>query len=1258
MSVSINFTGELILDQTSGLQADDVNVDATGAVLSGSLDSDFLTFLNTLGLNTTQAAFAADVEGASDPDLVTITADAGETIGKLFFSDAAGDDFDGDLVPGVTTLNGDPLYFWSALNGKAVLIKDGLGTVVAALYIEPTNAAHTTAVVQSITFQPFLHPDANDPNDVVDFSDVLRVSAVITQNAGDHIHVADDAPTIVTSGTPPQLIVDESDLTTDASQDFSGNFTSSFGTDGAGSLVYALGVLSDGADSGLTDTASGEAVLLSLNGGVVEGRTETSDDLVFTVSVDTLGVVTLDQQRAVVHADTSNDDDSRTLAAADLVTLTATITDADGDHQAATLNIGQNLNFEDDGPSISTTGEAPQLTVDESDLTTDATQNFAANFSTAFGEDGAGSLVYSLSVTAGPSGLTDTASGEAVILSLNGGVVEGRTEFGNDLVFTVAIAQNGDVTLDQLRAVVHSDTSDDDDSTTLSGSDLVNVVATITDGDGDSHAASIGIGQNLHFKDDGPTISANDTGVTLTVDETDLTTDASQSFAAQFSSAFGEDGAGGIGYALSATAGPSGLVDTASGQNVILSGSGGLIEGRTEFSNLLVFSVTVTLAGLVTLNQARAVVHADATNPNDSATLSADDLVKLTATITDGDGDHHSAFINIGQNLVFLDDGPSITKTGTPPTLTVDESDFTTDATQNFAANFVPVAGADGDVVSYALGLSAGPSGLVDTLTGQAVSLSLVAGQIVAKDTDGDIVFTVSVNGTTGAVTLNQIRAVTHPDGTNPNDVDTLANDDLILLTATVTDKDGDSASTSLNIGKTLHFIDDAPTITAAVDYPGTDTSLHVGNQVGQSNAGVFGYDIGHDDRPASFYTGGGSDFKDTDGATAGVQISLTGTVGAAATPITQAVATLASESASSAVFNFSFHYDKDPITAGVQDATAGGTLTFNKVADTFTVAINDVVDGFDFSVLHTNELLAKQPTGNTGHPNIVVEQLSVDNPSTPAHEGFYVQFTADNSPFGFSSNGQGGNTADKAFTGANHDMVGGTPTWVSATQSTNGVAGDTIQSGENLTLRFFDENILSDVANNIEKTVPTDSVGGIALKFDGIGANEDLVMILDLIDTVTHQTITRAVTIENGDIYKHTTPGGVPAPYNSEFTLDNNDGLVIIEANDYNAAGEHYEIQGVQIMQSANGLTGSGINLNKAIGTTGGSNATGSLQAFDFAGSHTTDVLKITDIGFVEQTTGTLDANLDFGFQLADADADLTAMQHILVNVSNDFIV
>src|SRR4029079_14535801 len=110
---------------------------------------------------------------------------------------------------------------------------------------------------------------------------------------------------------------------------------------------------------------------------------------------------------------------------------------------AITEEVGSFINFDDDGPTITTTGTEPTLIVAETVLATDASASFAANFSSAFGADGAGTLTYALSVVAGASGLVDTATNQAVNLSLNGSVVEGRTAVSNDLVFTVSVDAAG-----------------------------------------------------------------------------------------------------------------------------------------------------------------------------------------------------------------------------------------------------------------------------------------------------------------------------------------------------------------------------------------------------------------------------------------------------------------------------------------------------------------------------------------------------------------------------------------------------------------------------------------------------------------------------------------------------------------------------------------------------------------------------------------------------------------------------------------------
>ncbi|RWO68790.1 MAG: hypothetical protein EOS17_15890 [Mesorhizobium sp.] len=804
------------------------------------------------------------------------------------------------------------------------------------------------------------------------------------------------------------------------------------------------------------------------------------------------------------------------------------------------------------------------------------------------------------------------------------------------------------------------------------------------------------VGSFINFDDDGPSISSTGTEPTLTVDETVLGTNDVQSFAANFSSAFGSDGAGTVTYALGFTAGVTGIVDTLTGQAVVLSLNGGVIEGRTVTSNDLVFTVAVSGTGSVTLDQIRAVVHPTA-DPDESTTLAADNLVKLTATVTDKDGDHQSATLDIGQNLIFKDDGPSINAGGAEASATVDETNLAGNSTADYSSNFTGLYGADGaGTTTYALSVSVSGanSGLVDTLSGEAVNLTVSGGAVEGRTAVGNLlVFTASVDAF-GVVTLNQDRAIIHDPNSGPNDTETLTADNLIKLTATITDKDGDQASAFVNIGQNLTFTDDGPTITAPFDGdPASgiqrETLHNVVSPPALAATGVFGYSIGNDipDYDGADNIAGNSDdksdFVDGNLNVAGVQLALSGFVGSATPPITgsngtaifanvnnapaaPAYATLAAEDANSATFNFTFHYDKDPITAGIQDATAGGQLIFDKVNDTYSIALNDVIDGFAFDVVHTSQDFARNPNTNSGHPEVVVAQLTPNGDPNP----FLVQFTANNSPFSFSQNGEG-STADIAFDGANHDMAASAvTTWVSATQGENGVAGDTIQKGELLTIRFFKEPaVLNDPNPGVdvdpvtpgiqhERTEPTTTASGIVLKFDGIGNAEDLVLILDLVDTKgtastsddTETTV--ALNIQNSDFLK----GGavVPAPYDAEFSLSgysgsNNDALIIIEQNDY-TTNANVLIQGVQIMQSANGLTGTGINFVNTTGAGGGSLA-GAQQNLDLTDN---DVLKIVDIGFVQSTSGTLNASLDFAVQLADADGDVTPTPaaHILVDV------
>ncbi|WP_050596714.1 DUF5801 repeats-in-toxin domain-containing protein [Mesorhizobium ciceri] len=982
---TINIVGELVNDQTAGIQntatgdpdGDDVAVSVAGGLLvSANLDSAFVTYLNGLGLTPGQLAFADSAEAASQADLIHVTAGTDEVVDSLIFAPLSHAD------SGLNTVGGEDIFLTTSADGKSVLATDTSGDPVAAFYIIP-NSDNTLGTVQMVTFAPIAHPNDLNPDDRVDFSDILKVRAVshTDESVGGDINVDDDGPTISQATDNVDLVVDETTLGTNASDDFSTQFTKDGGTDGEASTIHTLSITGgNGTDSGLDLTATGEAVLLFNNNGVIEGRTvDASGTLVFTVTTTAAGVVTLDQLQAVVHPDANADDESVTLSADNFIVLTATITDSDGDTAKADLNIGQNLIFHDDIPSISTTGTAPTILDDESLLGTNNTGDYAPNFAALFGADGEGDVTFALSVGAGGVNVLDSESGQAINLSANAGV----------------------------------------------------------------------------------------------------------------------------------------------------------IEGRTATSNLLVFSVSVSAAGVVTLDQVRSIRHPDPNNADDTLTLGAVNSVLLTGTVTDGDGDHKSAVLSIGNLLQVKDDGPSIV-----------DQDGVAGGVQGF----------DGDP---------GPAG---------------------------------AQGETIAAT-------------------------------------------------------------------------------GGTATGNFSFNIGADGHLAAFYTGGGSDFADLD-AGAGVQrLSLTGTVDNAQTPaITNVQTALVSETATSAQFSFSFHYDKDPITAGVQDATAGGTLTFDKTAGTYSLVLTDPIDGFSFNVFHSSELTAKAPPGNTGHPELVVTQLDA-NPNTAAdHDGFYVQFTGNSNPngnpFGFNATGDGSPIAGDTTFNAGQFVTSNFEDWVSATGNTNGVAGDTIQKGELLTLRFFNENILGDVnpgapGGGTEKVSPTDAVDAIAIKFDGIGNSEDLIVVLDLInygaDGVLGGTganldveTTRSIVVDNADLFKLST-GGVPSPYNTEFTLDNNDALLIIESNDYNAAGENFQIQGMQIMQSGNGLTGSGINLNKAtdnpatVPVEGASPVGGPLVAWENTDN---DVLKITDIGFIQTTSGQIGADLDFAVNIQDGDGDTTGVQHLLVDV------
>jgi hypothetical protein len=586
------------------------------------------------------------------------------------------------------------------------------------------------------------------------------------------------------------------------------------------------------------------------------------------------GTVTLDQQRAVVHAPNAGPDQSTTLSAANLITLTATSTDGDGDTASATANIANALTFKDDAPAIDAAvvdANTVLLTTQDAETigalsdTSVSAANFGAAFSVAsssYGADGAGTTTwaYALSVTDTNSGFS--SNGVAITLGMNGNVLEGRA--GGTLIFTLATnPTTGVVTLTQLAEIDHAVEGtttapfDDQFAVLANGKVALTGTATIVDKDGDSasEAVVLDLGGNVRFADDGPTVSALGAVPTLTVDETVLANDASASFAGIFTTNYGADGAGATVYTLGVVAGPSGLVDTATGQAVNLLLNGSVVEGRTAVSNAVVFSLSVAANGTVTLDQQRAVVHSPNAGPDQSTTLSAANLITLTATSTDGDGDTATATANIATALVFKDDAPSIDLAASGTSLIVDESLGIVGSIQNeggrqnndeiltgaapsaigFATGSIVSlvsgnTGADGEASRvYALTVNNATSGLLDSVTNSsivlvAVNATTVEGRVGSNG--GAVSFRIAIDLTTGVSTINQFRAVEHNDSTNHDEngpSEAMMNAGVLSLGVTLTDIDGDQSNDSVDVSQLFKFEDDGP---AAIGESGTTSEI------------------------------------------------------------------------------------------------------------------------------------------------------------------------------------------------------------------------------------------------------------------------------------------------------------------------------------------------------------------------------------------------------------------------------------------------
>ena len=344
---------------------------------------------------------------------------------------------------------------------------------------------------------------------------------------------------------------------------------------------------------------------------------------------------------------------------------------------------------------------------------------------------------------------------------------------------------------------------------------------------------------------------------------------------------FGADGPGSVSYALvlNGTGIPSGLfalgINGAQGGEILLSQASPTSPVIGSVGGVDYFQITINLDGDLSLTQLSAIWHPDPTSNDESVTLTTTvaDLLQVQQTVTDFDDDQASGTLNIGQGVfVFADDGPAevipaavdlsglslLTSDGgaeggnddvIPGTDNVDGvgvADF--DVKAAFEASITADYGADGagtvaasgfKFVSTTSGLTAGnitgvSSGL--TSNGTPVLLFLSADGLSLTGKAGDVgptVFTVTIDGPTGAVTQTQLLNLDHAapgeDGGSGPDYDGVYSDQVVDLSAInlaisgtvkTTDADGDFVEqtvTSGTISGQFAFADDGPSITDAV---------------------------------------------------------------------------------------------------------------------------------------------------------------------------------------------------------------------------------------------------------------------------------------------------------------------------------------------------------------------------------------------------------------------------------------------------------
>ncbi|MEZ5922755.1 MAG: DUF5801 repeats-in-toxin domain-containing protein [Hyphomicrobiaceae bacterium] len=715
----------------------------------------------TDGFVTRKSLLSITIFGTDDPVKIldlTPASEGGDTVvdedglpGALADSGLPGEVNGG----GLTTNTGD--FKISAPDGVDDLIVGGVAVITNGVFGGPVSittplgntltilsySAATGVVTYSYTLNAAeTHPGPGEDSIFESLTVTLSDVDGSTASASLDVRIVDDQPTIAVCETqneevllvslivdecvecedgcvpPDTLILDETDLTVDATSNFAGAFVTDFGADGPGSIVYALET--SGGTSGLIDTLSGLPVVVAKEGDDIIGRIGPAPtDIVFVISIDPLtGDVTFDQQRAVVHDPNFGPNDFAGLPF-DLVSIVATITDSDGDTASATFFAGGFFGIFDDAPTAT---DEPVQNVGEGGTV-------AGQFDFAPGNDG------------------------ATVTAINGTLLV----FGPD-----GFSQDIDLGLGTIKVKADGSYEFTADNPTNSPVPPINGTFTVTDGDGDP------VTGNFTFQIDDVNVPTGGTAMAA-VDDDGLSEGNPFSTSGDLDANVGDDPAdtseasftgvlgGSVGGDVPGTfsfAALHGTSVTVGLETVNLTWAGNVLTGTGPRGPLFEVVVTDPATGAYQVHLLDNVLHAG--GPNDEEINAT---VNLGYVITDSDGSTAPGTLTI----VFDDDAPSVVDDtdsiasgaygpATGNVLTgIDIAGGDANATDGAADSL----GADGGSVTAIIGFG-GPGTIGGTTTGQYGILTLNA--------DGSYSYTRNP-GTSGGVTDTFTYTVTDGDG-------------------------------------------------------------------------------------------------------------------------------------------------------------------------------------------------------------------------------------------------------------------------------------------------------------------------------------------------------------------------------------------------------------------------------------------------------------------------------------------------------------